>query len=1066
MITDKFLHAFAEFRIFHSLRYLLCNFVLILGHKSSTPSYKYPAKYLKLSIIILLALFVIAPANAATTNVSILYGWNGTNYVPVQVTSEGAIKTDINLTQAVGLSPKVNNTYDLGSISKLWANLYARTIRSGGFLSIIGDTNVTGTFYAAGIVANLENSTGLTNVSLLYGVNESATTQPLALKVDANGALKMAISGGTGVGWSRSGGNIYPITLTDKVGIGTSSPSQKLEVASGNVNISSGNLWITGALEVNGSSVTASASSDNTTLGNRIGTQETKQTADNTTLTALLGQKLNLTGGTLSGLLSITGNPSNTGNLSLSVNSTLYVNQSTSNVGIGTTAPASKLSVSGTISAGSYAGTAAPTNGMIISGSVGIGTSSPDRALYVYSDGTDAVLRVGGNSAPSIRLTNSDATYSTAFALATAANHFSTPSAAGDLVILQGTAGKSIILSNQGTSSLVLNSSGNVGIGTTGPGAKLHVNYGNTIATVAETFRLEVTGNVGTDRGPLLTFYAPNESGTSRLVAGISGAQFPVSSNQGGALLLYTNTIGGSSLVERMRIDNLGNVGIGTTGPAGIFHVTSAVDTGILVLGDDTGLTTNTQRGLTVRTHSGGNVFLDIKTFSGGTINFRTGEGTETGSARTWMTVDPTAGNVGIGTTGPIAPLEVKYTDTGSNMGFNVQGSVGYGIYVSDSNTLNFNYGLNSDNQGWINYAGYANGLTQFRDTIIANGKGSAVLMVDGSSGNVGIGTTAPGAKLEVSGGNAIISSAVSTFLRIKTTADTYSPYLHFEGYNRHWYQGALDVGADANYAISLSADLSSALMTIQPSGNVGIGTTGPPLKLTVDGIVNNLPPTSGTTQTGGLSLRGAAPASNTMMNFGIVGASPWGGWIQVSDASDLSINYPLRLNPNGGNVGIGTTGPGSRLEVENTASADDVLLLEDSSGLCEAQPTTTGLTWSCSSDIRLKSNIRNASSKLGYVLGLPLFDYNVIKTGENATGPIAQETLKKYPELVREGDDGYLIVSEIPQPVIIKAIQELKAEKDSEIMKLKEENGRLRTDMVFLRQEIEILKKAANGGK
>ena len=88
-----------------------------------------------------------------------------------------------------------------------------------------------------------------------------------------------------------------------------------------------------------------------------------------------------------------------------------------------------------------------------------------------------------------------------------------------------------------------------------------------------------------------------------------------------------------------------------------------------------------------------------------------------------------------------------------------------------------------------------------------------------------------------------------------------------------------------------------------------------------------------------------------------------------------------------GGNVGIGTNAPGSRLEVENTASADDVLLLEDSSGVCEAQPTTTGLTWSCSSDISLKENITNASSYLNYVIGIPLFDYTVKKNRRESNG-------------------------------------------------------------------------------
>src|SRR3989338_5262582 len=65
---------------------------------------------------------------------------------------------------------------------------------------------------------------------------------------------------------------------------------------------------------------------------------------DNTTQAALLGQKLNLTGGTLSGLLTI-GNISAVNNLSLNVSGALYVNSSSRYVGIGTNAPTSPLHI-------------------------------------------------------------------------------------------------------------------------------------------------------------------------------------------------------------------------------------------------------------------------------------------------------------------------------------------------------------------------------------------------------------------------------------------------------------------------------------------------------------------------------------------------------------------------------------------------------------------------------------------------------------------------------------------------------------------------------------------------
>ncbi|MDW8056228.1 MAG: hypothetical protein RMJ13_05935, partial [Elusimicrobiota bacterium] len=68
----------------------------------------------------------------------------------------------------------------------------------------------------------------------------------------------------------------------------------------------------------------------------------------------------------------------------LSILGSTFVVTTTGNVGIGTTGPASRLSVSGGASIGSgYAGTAAPTDGMIIQGNVGIGTTTPGAMLTV-----------------------------------------------------------------------------------------------------------------------------------------------------------------------------------------------------------------------------------------------------------------------------------------------------------------------------------------------------------------------------------------------------------------------------------------------------------------------------------------------------------------------------------------------------------------------------------------------------------------------------------------------------------------------------------------------------------
>jgi len=45
--------------------------------------------------------------------------------------------------------------------------------------------------------------------------------------------------------------------------------------------------------------------------------------------------------------------------------------------------------------------------------------------------------------------------------------------------------------------------------------------------------------------------------------------------------------------------------------------------------------------------------------------------------------------------------------------------------------------------------------------------------------------------------------------------------------------------------------------------------------------------------------------------------------WIQSRDKNDYSVNYPLVLNPNGGNVGIGTTSPSpdAKLHINSSLS-------------------------------------------------------------------------------------------------------------------------------------------------
>lgn len=99
-------------------------------------------------------------------------------------------------------------------------------------------------------------------------------------------------------------------------------------------------------------------------------------------------------------------------------------------------------------------------------------------------------------------------------------------------------------------------------------------------------------------------------------------------------------------------------------------------------------------------------------------------------------------GNTGIGTATPAGKLDV-------NGAVSLFGSSQGHTFIND-NSINFHYSSNSNQSGLINYTGYSNGTTQFRDLGIYNGKNGIIIFVDGSSGYTGIGAPTPAALLEV----------------------------------------------------------------------------------------------------------------------------------------------------------------------------------------------------------------------------------------------------------------------------------------------------------------------------
>jgi hypothetical protein len=76
---------------------------------------------------------------------------------------------------------------------------------------------------------------------------------------------------------------------------------------------------------------------------------------------------------------------------------------------------------------------------------------------------------------------------------------------------------------------------------------------------------------------------------------------------------------------------------------------------------------------------------------------------------------------------------------------FIINNSAGYGFYNGAESTLDFNYGRNDTSTGYINYTGYQGGATQFRNLIIANGKGATIATFTGSTKELSLSGTLNG---------------------------------------------------------------------------------------------------------------------------------------------------------------------------------------------------------------------------------------------------------------------------------------------------------------------------------
>ena len=297
-------------------------------------------------------------------------------------------------------------------------------------------------------------------------------------------------------------------------------------------------------------------------------------------------------------------------------------------------------------------------------------------------------------------------------------------------------------------SRLVIDNAGNVGISTTAPNAKLNVVSGD---AASATNQVNISGGrtlgsgVYGSAGSILFTNSYWSSGYG--AASISGMD---SGASGGYLGFATTTNGGGTTgtpTERMRIDTSGNVGIGTTSPATnleVVGVVSANASGVVAVTDSTSFATGVGGRLFFRGkyNTAGNYaeFASIQgikenatdgNFAGAMVLNTRPSGSSVWSER--MRID-SSGNVGIGTTSPVVPLQIGNGTANATIRFGATSS-------------SYDIGRDNSTGYFIQNATQASPYNQF----IWQQSGTERMRID-SSGNVGIGTSSPAYKLSANG--------------------------------------------------------------------------------------------------------------------------------------------------------------------------------------------------------------------------------------------------------------------------------------------------------------------------
>jgi len=381
--------------------------------------------------------------------------------------------------------------------------------------------------------------------------------------------------------------------------------------------------------------------------------------------------------------------------------------------------------------------------------------------------------------------------------------------------------------------------------------------------------------------------------------------------------------------------------------------------------------------------------------------------------------------------------------DASGNVGI---GALPTGERLSVASTTIYQFSFKNNLSSSLGALGYDSGDNM---RVFANG---AERMRISSSGNVGIGTTAPVDKIEAvspvsvayASGSAFIAPE-GTKLRIANTASLDNSYsgITFSSVTSGnvtsiSYIGSLATSGSTSGSIVFGQRTTSTYterMRITSSGNVGIGTSSPSRNLEVSKADTGSFKINGTSNGGFIQFSSSGTDNYIGMPASVLGGSAVDmafytnttERMRIDSSGNVLVGKSQNLNSIQG-VAVFSNGQ-LRLTQDGTASETTVGFYRNSSGTAVGSITTTSTTtsYNTSSDYRLKEDWQPMEGSIDRLMQLKPCNFAWKIDGSRVDGFLAHEAQEVVPEAVHGTKDGmrteqYEVSPAVYEDVVIPA--------------------------------------------